>query len=131
MVWCAVVPQVCCRVSHTFLAQRDHCVSRERCHGAALPYVTTVLAQGGWSGRLEDCFEKRLCTTCGHSGDTQYALRCAVLVVCLCQSARGLVHSCASSVLSCVAHFFSARGSLRVTVTLPRSSPSPPKGRDT
>ena len=35
-----------------------------------------------------------------------------------------MVHSCASSVLSCVAHFFSARGSLRVTVTLPRSSPS-------
>ena len=35
-----------------------------------------------------------------------------------------VVHSCASSVLSCVAHFFSARGSLRVTLTLPRSSSS-------
>ena len=62
----------------------------------------------------------------GHSGDTQYALRCAVLVVCLCQkegrkeggregrkegrSARGVVHSCASSVLSCVAHFFQRKG---------------------
>ena len=35
-----------------------------------------------------------------------------------------MVRSCASSVLLCVAHFFSARGSLRVTVTLPQSSPS-------
>ena len=92
--------------------------------------MTTVLAQGGWSVRLEAVFEKRLCTYVGtlETHGTRYAALC---LWCVSVRVPVVVHSCASSVLSCVAHFCSARGSLRVTLTLPRSSSSPPKGCDT
>ena len=89
--------------------------------------MTTVLAQGGWSGRLEDCFEKRLCTYVGtlETHSTRYAALCL-----WCVSGRVPVVWCTVVPEVCcrVSHtfFFSARGSLRVTVTLPRSSPSLP-----
>ena len=71
--------------------------------------MTTVLAQGGWSGRLEDCFEKRLCTYVGtlETHSTRYAALCL-----WCVSVRVPVVWCAVVPQVCcrVSHTFLAQG---------------------
>ena len=45
MVWCAVVPQVCCRVSHTFFGGRGRCaVTGSRVQARATPTPKGVTA---------------------------------------------------------------------------------------
>ena len=106
VVLCAVFPMC----GHTlFLTQKNHCVTTR---------LQTVLAQGGWSGRLAVSSRDGCAQRCGHLCDTRNARRYAVLAVCR----FGVLVVLCAVVPVCVCMWshtvFSVRGSLRVTTRL-------------